>query len=334
MLFTISVRRREPPVSPFQQIRKTVRQIDNFGTGRRPFTALCTLLGLMLVSCATQEERHSPSSPQMAIPQEYKIGDFAVGTQAYTFNRFSVFEAIEKTAAAGGKIIELYPGQRLLPDSELRFDHTVDDEVIRQVRQKLEEEGVRAVNFGVIRLTDAEIAREVFEFARKLDLEAITTNAGTADELDFIEPLVEEFDIMMGIHNHPRRDDDPDYRIWDPAYVADLVRDRDPRIGACADTGHWIRSGIEPVEALRTLQGRVISVHLKDVDRFDRSGSDVIFGTGLGDVAGVLAELRRQGFGGHLSIEYESNWYESVPDVAQNVGFIRGWVRTLEGLEP
>jgi hypothetical protein len=38
-----------------------------------------------------------------------------------------------------------------------------------------------------------------------------------------------------------------------------------------------------------------------------------------------LAQLRLQGFAGNSAIEYEANWDHSVPDVAQCVGFIRGW---------
>ncbi len=36
---------------------------------------------------------------QPPIPDECKINGFAIGCQAYTFNRFTAFEAIEKTAA-------------------------------------------------------------------------------------------------------------------------------------------------------------------------------------------------------------------------------------------
>ena len=39
-------------------------------------------------------------------PDDLKVGGFAVGCQAYSFNRFSVFEAIEKTASTGAKVIE------------------------------------------------------------------------------------------------------------------------------------------------------------------------------------------------------------------------------------
>ena len=39
----------------------------------------------------------------------------------------------------------------------------------------------------------------------------------------------------------------------------------------------------------------------------------------------ILAELKRQGFAGNLSIEYETKWDNSVPDVAQCVGYFRGY---------
>jgi hypothetical protein len=42
-------------------------------------------------------------------------------------------------------------------------------------------------------------------------------------------------------------------------------------------------------------------------------------------VAGVLDELQRQGFEGNISIEYEHNWDHSVPEVAQCIGFVRGY---------
>ncbi len=304
-------------------------------TSSRTFKSLTSALFLMIFVCGMQlqtiqAQDHAYSSPDLQIPEEYHIGGFAVGTQAFTFNRFTVFEAIEKTAEAGGKVIELYPGQRLKPGDDTPFNQHVSDDVIEEVLQKLAEHDLKVVNFGVVGLPDAEEARKVFEFAQKLGVPAITSNPNTPEEMDFIEPLVQEFDIMMAIHNHPRpEDEDSEYRIWDPHHVAGLVVGRDHRLGACADTGHWVRSGISPVEALQILEGRVISLHLKDVDVQSREAEDVVFGTGVGEVAGILEELSRQNFAGHISIEYESNWYNNVPDVAQNVGFIRGWAEAV-----
>lgn len=45
------------------------------------------------------------------IPDDCKTGGFAVGCQAWTFNHYSVMEAIDKTAAAGGKVIEFFPAR-------------------------------------------------------------------------------------------------------------------------------------------------------------------------------------------------------------------------------
>ena len=68
---------------------------------------------------------------------------------------------------------------------------------------------------------------------------------------------------MVGFHDHPKQPRNPNYRMWDPNYVLSVVKDRDPRIGSCADTGHWVRSNLKPVDCLRILEGRIISSHLK-----------------------------------------------------------------------
>lgn len=279
---------------------------------------LLALLLLAVVGAARAAER---------IPDSHRIGGFALGTQAYSFNRFSVFEAIEKTAQAGGKVIEFYPGQKLSQEEPtVRLDQNASDETIAKVKEKLAKHGLLAVNFGVVGLpADEARSRAVFAFARKMGIPTITSEP-SAGAMDTIEKLVKEYDIQVAIHNHPRRRNDPGYRIWDPNYVLSLVKDRDKRIGACADTGHWVRSGIKPVDALRILRGRVLSSHLKDLNVFEPRGHDVPYGTGVSDIKGILDELRSQGFDGNLSIEYEHNWDNSVPDIAQCIGFVRGYV--------
>src|SRR5215468_2704464 len=88
------------------------------------------------------------------IPDEYRTGGFFIGCQAYTFNRYTVFEAIEKTAQAGGKVIEFYPGQKLSNDlsSTNKWDHHASAEVIQKVKDKLAEHHLKAVNYGVVQI--------------------------------------------------------------------------------------------------------------------------------------------------------------------------------------
>ena len=258
------------------------------------------------------------------IPADCKIGGFAIGCQAWTFNRFSLFEAIEKTALAGGKVIELYPGQKLSPDQpDVKWGHDASDETIGQVKAHLAKHGVRAVNYGVVSAKDEAEWRKIFEFARKLGLYAVTTEG--VNQLDILEKLVKEFDLCVAIHNHPRRADNADYKVWDPAYVLSVVKDRDARIGACADTGHWATSGLTPLDGIKLLQGRIVSVHLKDRNAIGKQTEDLPFGAGSSNVKGILDELKRQGFAGNIAIEYETKWENSVPDVAQCIGYFRGY---------
>jgi sugar phosphate isomerase/epimerase len=259
------------------------------------------------------------------IPDDYRTGGFAIGPQVFSFKFFTLFEAIEKSAATGGKAIELGRGLKLSADHPVAFNHDAPPELIPLVLEKLKKHGVKAVNYGVVPIPahDEAAARKVFEFARKLGLSAIITES--IDALDLIEKLAKEYDIKVGIHQHAKKEKDPSYKIWDPAFVRDLVKDRDARLGACADVGHWQTSGIRAIDGLKTLEGRIVSLHLKERSALGPGNHDMIFGTGITDIPAILTELRRQKFDGNIAIEYEYNWHNSVPDIAQCVGFVRGW---------
>lgn len=274
------------------------------------------LLGLSATAAAFIGTAHAES-----IPDEYKQGGFAIGCQAYSFNRYSVFEAIEKTAETGSKVIEFYPGQKLSKEEpNVSWGHTASDETIAKVKAKLKEHGIKAVNYGVVGGKDEAEWRKIFEFAKKMGLYGITTE--DILKFDIIEPLVKEFDIRVGIHDHPRQPNNPKYQVWDPHYIVAMTKDRDPRIGACADTGHWQTSGLNPVYCLRVLKGRIISSHMKDKVDYGNS-HDVPYGTGVGEIGRCLDELKSQGFEGNISVEYEYNWTASVPDITKCVTFVR-----------
>jgi sugar phosphate isomerase/epimerase len=258
-------------------------------------------------------------------PDDLKINGFVIGCQAWTFNKFSVFEAIEKTAQTGGKVIEFYPGQKLSPEQpDVKFDHNSPPEVWDKVKAKLKQHGITPVAYGVVGLSKNEAeSRKVFEFAKSFGIRVLNTES--VDAIDTFEKLVKEYDIKVGFHDHPKRPDNANYRMWDPNYIAEVCKDRDPRIGSCADTGHWVRSGLKPVDCLKILKGRIVSSHLKDLHAPLPSGHDVPFGTGISDVPGILEEFRSQGFDGPISIEYEYNWDKNVEDARQCLDFVRTW---------
>lgn len=292
------------------------------------FLSILIFTGMSVASDKKSSSSSEIESIQFNIPESHLIGGFAVGTQSYTFNRYSVFEAIEMTDKAGGRVIELYR-QKIWPgDDETRLVPGVSDDAIEAVKQKLAEHDIMVVNFGNIPLpNNEEELREIFDFAQKLGVKAITSEP-SEEAMDLIEKMVIEYDIAVAVHNHPPRPNRPNYQHWDPNFVFSLVDGRDPRVGICADIGHYVRSNIDPLETLRMIEGRIISMHFTDVDQWGSNGVDTVPGTGVIDIPAVLTELKRQNFGGNISIEYENNWYENITDVAQFVGFIRGWAET------
>jgi sugar phosphate isomerase/epimerase len=259
------------------------------------------------------------------IPQEYSSGGYFIGCQAWTWNQFTVFDAIEKTAQAGGKVIEFFPGQKLSPqEPSVSWDHNASPETIQKVKDKLAQFHIKAVNYGVVGIPkDPTGARKIFEFAKALGLRAVTTES--VDAIDTFEPLVKEYDIMVAFHDHPKQANNPGYRMWDPNYILEVVRNRDRRIGSCADTGHWVRSGLKPIDCLRILKGHIISSHLKDLNQMSPDAHDVPFGQGVSDVPAILDELKRQHFDGNISVEYEYEMDRSMPAVAQSIGYVRGY---------
>ena len=48
-----------------------------------------------------------------------------------------------------------------------------------------------------------------------------------------------------------------------------------------------------------------------------------VYGKGVVDVDGCLAELKRQKFDGHISVEHEADWDNSVPQVKHNIDFVK-----------
>ena len=231
------------------------------------------------------------------------------GCQLYSFNRFTFKEAVEKTAQTGARYCEIYLGQKI--DDSKNTGHAVGDKNLRKLMKTiLADYGIIPLSVGV-----CGAGRDVFEFAAEMGLYAISSEPGF-DKLKEIDKLTEEYKINVALHNHPK----PSI-YWDYKTVLEQLKDCGPRIGACADTGHWMRSDINPVEAIKALKGRIIQFHFKDLHEYGK-GHDLPWGTGKADVPAILAELAAQRFNGPLFAEYEHNWDNNAPDIAQGIAFV------------
>ena len=247
-----------------------------------------------------------------AYAMETDMHDWRLGVQCWTFKNFTLFEAIDKTRSLGLTWLEAYPGQSISADIQEKFTPEISADIRRKVKQKLDEAGIRLVNFGVYQLpNNEETARKAFEFARETGIETIVSEP-PFEAIGMLDGLCQEYEIRLAIHNHPKPS-----RYWDPQIVLENCKGTSKWIGACADTGHWVRSGLDPVECLKKLEGRIISLHLKEI----QDGHDVVWGSGENRVAKILEELHRQNFSGVCSIEHEKNWENNIPEIRESVRF-------------
>jgi sugar phosphate isomerase/epimerase len=263
---------------------------------------------------------------ESATPNADRLG-WQLCCQTYTFRRFGLYESLGKIAALGFRAVEPCFFLKLREDRpELKTSETLSAEARAELKSKLAEYGIRMVNFySNLDRNEAECRRK-FDFAREMGVETIVSEP-PAEAFDVIESLCDEYKINLAVHNHPRHDN---YNYWNPEGVLAVLKGRGKRIGGCCDTGHWVRSGLDPVECLKKMEGRIVSLHLKDVAEWGKpEARDVPLGTGKADYAAVLREIRRQKFRGVMAVEYEHDSDKLMDELAECIAFVEKTAATL-----
>lgn len=253
------------------------------------------------------------AAPAMGDPAYY--GGLRVGMHTYTLRNFPFEEAVDITQKLGLKYMGFNP--RHTP-----FNAT--PEQIKGFRERIAGAGMELMALGVVGFgpKDPE-RRKIFEMAKAMGFRTISTSA-ERETLAELQPLVDEFEINLAVHNHGPKD------YWStPDKLLDAVKDLHPRIGACVDMGHYKRAGVEPHDAIRLLGARVKDVHLKDVDKAEDSGKSVVMGTGVLDVKEALRALLEIKYTGHAAIEYEAEPANPVPGIEKSLEYVRECLKGL-----
>ena len=153
-----------------------------------------------------------------------------------------------------------------------------------------------------------------------------------------LESIVSDAGLQTALHPH-----------WGLAIATgpDIDRLLDASdVGICLDTGHAYLGGADPVDVAKAANGRVLHVHLKDVDQakaervrngdvpFRQAVIDGLFvplGEGGVDIAGVIETLEGQGYRGWYVLEQDVSLKFDPPagsgpkaDAIDSVAYLRG----------
>ncbi|MFT4031732.1 MAG: sugar phosphate isomerase/epimerase [Siphonobacter sp.] len=242
---------------------------------------------------------------------ERKSG-WMLGAQAYSFRLFPFSEALRKIDSCGLTYVEAFPGQEIGGGVQGKMDFHMDATTRAAVKEMIKHRKLKLVAYGVITPKTDEDWKILFEFAKEMGIQNINSEPSLA-QIPMVGALAKDYKINVALHNHPK----PSH-YWHPDSVLSVIGDN-PYLGSCSDIGHWVRSGLNPVECLQKLKGHILGMHFKDLEEKAPKTHDVIWGTGVCDIPAVIAELKKQKFKGPISAEYEYHWENNAPEIYQSV---------------
>jgi sugar phosphate isomerase/epimerase len=246
-------------------------------------------------------------------------GGFTVGVQSYCFREFDLEGALKRTHDLGLHFMEFFQKHAPLQSTP------------RQVEALLalcREYQITPVAYGVQSFTkNHDRNKKIFDLGKALGIKTFSADPDP-DSFDSLDKLVSEYRIAIAIHPHGPLAGKL-HRWYSAEVILAAVKDHDPRIGSCLDTGHLIRAAqlgknLDPAEQIRIMGGRNFAIHLKDHDNTKRT--DVVYGKGTLDVPAVIRALRDVKFRGHISIEYEAHPENPSPDMRACLDVLRSAV--------
>lgn len=216
---------------------------------------------------------------------------YRTGLESYSFHDVDLATTLARTKELGLHYIELHDGH---------VPYTSPPADLARAKQAFKRAGITPSGVYIHdAFTDSEaVARPIFEYARTMGFGYINGQP-KPESLALLDTLSPEYGVRIAIHNHG-----PGMRYQTLADVTSVL-ERYPKLVSCVDIGHFARSHVDPVHAIRTIGRRMIAVHIKDVDA---AGENVVLGEGTIDLPGVFAALADLHFTGLVVLEYEGDF--------------------------
>ena len=267
---------------------------------REWLAAGCALAGSLGLNLSSTARGSQASAPETGGP----YAPFKMGLQSYSLRGLTkngqadLAMALAATKDLGLHYWESYPAHVPAEGGARR---------VHAIKEDLAIAGVSVIGYGVVPFKKDIAANEpMFAFAKAMGIQYLSADPDP-DAFDSLDKLVEKYGIAVGIHNHG-----PGHRYDKIETIANAIKNHHEKIGCCVDTGHFLRSKIDPVDAVEAFGKRVYGVHLKDVKD---AKTFTILGQGDLRTVDLLKVLARNKYNYCLAIEYEEKPENPVADI-------------------
>ncbi|CAN5480192.1 hypothetical protein BH10BAC2_BH10BAC2_22990 [soil metagenome] len=260
------------------------------------------LFTLLFAACNNSQSADSGNADSTATTSSVDpANDWKFGVALWTFHTVNFPQSLDKVDSAGIKYIEPNTFHSAGPELKDSMILQLSPAGIEKLKALIAQKGLNVESIYIV--GDSTIGSWVkqFEIAKQFGVKFVTTEP-PLDMWDSIDSLAGVYGVKVAIHEHWKGVS----HYWNPDTTLMALKNH-PNFGVCADLGHWPKSGIDPLEAVKKLSGHIIGVHLKDIAAYnDPTLKDVVVGTGVVKFPEIFAELKKQGFNGNIYIERDS----------------------------
>ncbi len=250
-----------------------------------------------------------PSGAQI-IEGPHGSADMKIGVAGFSYRNFSIDETLAMLQSMDVKYLSI-------KDWWLPLDST--KEQMDDFKAKCASYGVDGYILGPIYMRSKEEVDRAFAYTERYGIKMFI---GVPDYelIDYVIAKVAETGIKVAIHTHG-----PDGAAFPSIYkIMELVKDPSLGVGCCLDMGHSVRSGEDIAKIVKKYHKWIYDVHIKDETAPSKAGQTWEMGRGVIDFRPIVKALRKVGYKGVLSIEFEKNGDNPHPGVAESVGYLRG----------
>lgn len=279
------------------------------------YLLLTSLLMAGIISC---DSNKTPTNSDATAAMDTSF-HWDLGVALWTFHNVDFPESLKMADSAGLKLVE--------PNTFHKTGKELNDTLLGQLSpagiEKLKSyAAAHGIKIGSLYLGGGKTVQDWvndFEKAKQLGVRYVTAEP-PVDMWDAVDSIAGVYGLKVAIHEHWKGVS----AYWHPDSVLAAIKGH-KNFAACPDLGHYPKSGINPLDAIKKLEGHILGVHLKDIAAMNNPKLvDVRVGTGIVPFPEIFEELKRQKFDGYIYIERDSIESPSnVQSVIEEVKYFR-----------
>jgi sugar phosphate isomerase/epimerase len=287
-------------------------------------TILLAAIAVLLAACnnsTTVSSQNSSDSTATVDPAK----DWQLGVALWTFHTVNFPLSLDKVDSVGLKYIEPNTFHKTGPELKDSMILQLSPSGIDKLKSMMAQKGLTCESIYIVGDSTIGSWKKQFDIAKQLGVRFVTTEP-PLNMWDSIDSLAGVYGMKVAIHEHWRGFS----HYWNPDTTLMALKGH-PNFGVCADLGHWPKSGVNPLDAVKKLHGHILALHLKDIGAYNNTKLlDVRVGTGVVDFPAIFKELKSQGFKGPIYIERDSTEVGgNVPSVKEEIKYYNDQVSKL-----